>query len=245
MAADLATMLGIYVYALYALAAYSFTYRDNSFFKFAEHTYVATSIAYNASVAYGTIRFTAVEPILTGKNFTFLIPLLVGALFIFFFSKKYFWLYRFPIAVIAGTGFGLAMSGTISAQFMAQILATIPPQLKLYVVHPTLGFQGLDTLNNWLIIIMVIGTLAYFFFSIPPETALGKAARTLGIVGRWTMMIAFGSAFGNTVMTRMNLFIGVYKNLLRDYTSFIGFAVLILVVATLEGQRAKKAEQKA
>ena len=59
-----------------------------------------------------------------------------------------------------------------------------------------------------------------------------------------TMMIAFGSAFGNTVMTRMNLFIGVYKNLLRDWTSFLGFTVLILVVATLEGQRAKKAEQK-
>jgi len=47
------------------------------------------------------------------------------------------------------------------------------------------------------------------------------------------------------VMTRMNLFIGVYRNLLRDYTSFVGFAVLILVVATLEGQRAKKAGQKA
>jgi hypothetical protein len=92
---------------------------------------------------------------------------------------------------------------------------------------------------------MVLGTLAYFFFSIPSESSIGKATKTLGAVGRWTMMIAFGSAFGNTVMTRMNLFIGVYKNLLRDWTSFLGFTALILIIATLEGQRAKKTEQKA
>jgi len=242
MAVDLATMLGIYVYALYALSAYSFTYRDNSFFKFAEHSFLALAIGYNASVAYGYVRRTAIDPILTGRNMMFLVPVLVGVLFVFFFSKKYFWLYRFPIALITGSGMGLAMSGTISAQFMQQIIPTI--QLPLYVVHPVLGFQPLDTLNNWLIIIMVLGTLAYFFFSIPPETALGKATSKLGLVGRWTMMIAFGSAFGNTVMTRMNLFIGVYKNLLRDYTSFLGFAALILIVATLERQRARKAEQK-
>lgn len=243
MAADMATMLGIYVYALFALGAYSFTYKDNSFFRFAEHTYVALSIGYNASVAYGYIRFTAVKPVITGTNMLFLVPLVIGALFIFFFSKKYFWLYRFPIAIITGTGMGLAMYGSISAQFLDQIVATL--RLPLYVVDKVLGFKPMDTLNNWLIIIMVIGTLAYFFFSFPPETALGAATKKLGIIGRWTMMVAFGSAFGNTVMTRMNLFIGVYKNLLRDYTSFLGLAALILVVATLEGQRAKKSEQKA
>jgi len=240
MTTDLATMLGIYAYALFALAAYSFTYRDNVFFKLAEHTYLAVAIGYTAAVGYGYIRFTAVEPIITGKNMLWIIPLVVGFLFVFFFSKKYFWLYRFPIAMITGSGMGLAMSGTISAQFLAQITATIG--LPLVVVHPKLGFQAMDTLNNWLIIIMVIGTLAYFFFSLGPETGLGKATSKAGLIGRWTMMIAFGSAFGNTVMTRMNLFIGVYKNLLRDYTSFIGLAVLILVVATLQGRREKKPE---
>jgi len=242
MAADLATMLGIYVYALFALGAFSFTYRDNSFFKFAEHTYVALSIAYNASVAYGYIRFIAVQPVITGKDVTFLIPLAIGSLFIFFFWKKYFWLYRFPIAIITGSGMGLAMSGTISAQFLDQIIATV--RLPLYVVDKVLGFRALDTLNNWLILIMVIGTLAYFFFSIAPETPLGAATGKLGLIGRWTMMVAFGSAFGNTVMTRMNTFIGVYRSLLRDYTSFLGLAALILVVATLEAKRAKKAEQQ-
>ncbi|MCJ7506720.1 hypothetical protein MUP05_09705 [Candidatus Bathyarchaeota archaeon] len=241
MAADLVTMLGIYAYALFALGAYSFTYRDNVFFKFAEHTYLAVAIGYTAAVAYGYIRMTAIAPILTGKNTLMIVPLLLGMLFVFFFSKKYFWLYRFPIAMITGAGMGLAMSGTISAQFLVQIVSTIT--LPLVVVHPTLGFLAMDTINNWLIIIMVLGTLSYFFFSLPPESALGKATSKLGIIGRWTMMIAFGSAFGNTVMTRMNLFIGVYKNLLRDYTSFIGIAALILVVATLQGQREKKTKK--
>jgi hypothetical protein len=243
MAQDFATMLGIYVYALYALAAYSVTYRDNSFFKFAEHSYLALAVAYAGAVSYGYVRRTAIDSILTGKDWTYIFPVLFGVLYIFFFSKKYFYLYRFPMAIVTGTGVGLAMSGTISAQFIQQITATIV--LPLYVVNPLLGFQAMDTINNWLIIIMVLGTLAYFFFSIQPETAFGKVTTKLGLIGRWTMMIAFGSAFGNTVMTRMNLFIGVYKNLLRDYTSFLGLTALILIVATLEGQKAKKTEQKA
>ncbi len=243
MTQDLASMLGIYVYAFYALAAYSLTYRDNSFFKFAEHSYLALAVGYSGAVAYGYVRRTAIDPILAGKDLLSIIPVVVGILFVFFFSKRFFYLYRFPIAVVTGAGMGLAMSGTIQAQFIQQITATI--QLPLWVVHPVLGFQAMDTINNWLIIIMVLGTLAYFFFSIPPESLFGKAMTKLGIVGRWTMMIAFGSAFGNTVMTRMNLFIGVYKNLLRDYPSFLGFAALMLIVATLEGKRAKKTEQKA
>jgi len=243
MALDLATMLGIYVYALYALSCYSLTYRDNSFFKFAEHSYIALAVGYYGSVAYGYVRRTAIDSILTGKDSLMIIPVLVGILFVFFFSKKFFYLYRFPIAVVTGSGMGLAMAGTISAQFMDQIKATI--QLPLWVVHPVLGFQPMDTINNWLIIIMVLGTVAYFFFSIPPESALGKATMKLGIIGRWTMMVTFGSAFGNTVMTRMNLFIGVFNNLLRDYTSFLGLTALILIVATLQGKRANKTEQKA
>jgi len=243
MAFDPTTMLGIYVYALFALSSYSFTYRDNSFFKFAEHSYLALAVGYAGAVAYGYVRRSAIDPILTGKDVLSIIPVLIGILFVFFFSKKFFYLYRFPIAIVTGAGIGLAMSGTISAQFMQQIIPTI--QLPLWVVKPAIGFQAIDTINNWLIIIMVLGTLAYFFFSIPPESVLGKGSLKLGLIGRWTMMVAFGSAFGNTVMTRMNLFIGVYNNLLRDYTSFVGLTALILVVATVEAQRAKKSVQKA
>ena len=238
MAQDPTVMLGIYVYALFALSAYSFTYRDNIFFKFAEHTYLALAVGYTGALAYGYVRRTAIDPIITGKDLLPIIPVIIGILFVFFFSKKFFYLYRFPIAIVTGAGIGLAMSGTVSAQFMQQITATV--QLPLWVVSPNLGFQPVDTVNNWLIVLMVLGTLAYFFFSIPPESALGKSASKLGVVGKWAMMIAFGAAFGNTVMTRMNLFIGVFNNLLRDYASFIGLSALILIVATLEGQKAKK-----
>jgi len=243
MALDAATMMGIYIYSLFALSCYSFTYRDNSFFKFAEYSYLALAVGYTGALAYGYVRRTAIDPILAGKDFLPIIPVLIGVLFVFFFSKKFFYLYRFPIAIVTGAGIGLAMAGTISAQFMQQIVPTI--QLPLWVVKPVIGFQPIDTINNWLIIIMVLGTLAYFFFSIPPESFLGKSSVKLGLIGRWTMMVAFGAAFGNTVMTRMNLFIGVYNNLLRDYTSFIGLSALILIVATLEAQKAKKIEQKA
>ncbi len=48
----------------------------------------------------------------------------------------------------------------------------------------------------------------------------GNAA--LPTIGRYLMLIAFGAAFGNTVMTRMNLLIGRLIFLLRDVLGLMG-----------------------
>ncbi|GAH58167.1 unnamed protein product [marine sediment metagenome] len=44
----------------------------------------------------------------------------------------------------------------------------------------------------------------------------------LPMIGRYLMLAAFGAAFGNTVMTRMNLLIGRLVFLLRDWLMLMG-----------------------
>jgi hypothetical protein len=72
-------------------------------------------------------------------------------------------------------------------------------------------------MNHLLIIVGVISTLAYFFFSKPHRGALGVTAR----VGIWFLMLAFGASFGYTVMARISLLIGRFLFLMSDWLGVV------------------------
>ena len=64
-----------------------------------------------------------------------------------------------------------------------------------------------------LILIGVISTLIYFYFSKEHTGALGVTAK----VGIWFIMISFGAHFGYTVMGRVSLLIGRVQFLVEDW----------------------------
>jgi hypothetical protein len=63
------------------------------------------------------------------------------------------------------------------------------------------------------IVIGVIATLVYFYFSKEHKGILGGTAK----VGVWFIMIAFGAHFGYTVMGRVSLLIGRVQFLIQDW----------------------------
>ena len=65
-------------------------------------------------------------------------------------------------------------------------------------------FSLLETVNNVLLVVGVICGLVYFFFSKEHTGVFGAASR----IGIWFLMVAFGAAFGYTVMARISLLIG-------------------------------------
>lgn len=71
--------------------------------------------------------------------------------------------------------------------------------------------------GNLIIILGVITTLVYFFFSMEHKGFVGKVSR----VGITFIMIAFGAAFGYTIMARISLFIGRIQFLLSDWLGII------------------------
>jgi hypothetical protein len=78
----------------------------------------------------------------------------------------------------------------------------------------TAGAGGIDlvgTLSNIILVVGVLCGLVYFFFSKEHTGAFGGAAR----VGIWFLMVAFGAAFGYTVMARISLLIGRFEHLGR------------------------------
>ena len=213
-------LFGIWVAALLTLCIYSFLYRDNPFYRFAEHLFVGISVGYGIvlSIHQGLIPFAwkPFEAAITGdslRGFIKLIPISIGLLFFARLSPRHTWLIRYPIAILIGFGSGIAIPNVLRANIFEQTRGTIEPFAAIHA----------GTLTGWgifeavLMIAGVVCTLTYFFFSIEHRGPV----KWISKVGIAFLMIGFGSAFGNTVMGRVALLIQRVDFLLNDWLGTI------------------------
>ena len=223
-------LLAVYVAVFLTLALYSMLYKDTAWYRIAESVYLGVAVGYGVSLDLLYVRNQwatggwATPGIMLGG---FIIALVLGVLWYFRFIKQYFYLYRWPLSIIVGTGIGLALRAVIFVQFTDMIKAQV--KLNLWVAN-----DMMTTFNNILIFIMVPCVLLYFWFTGAKirETAPMKVVDK---IARYTMMAGFGSAFGYTVLTRFSMFIGRAQFLLgvtpnppENMTAFIVLGVLIL-----------------
>lgn len=214
------SLIGIWVAAFLTLSIYSVLYRDNPFYRFAEHLFVGVSVGYGIvlSIYQGFIPF-AWDPFVaavTGESptgFIKLIPIGIGLLFFARLSPQHTWLIRYPIAILIGFGSGIAIPNVLRANIFEQTRGTIAPFAEI----------AAGTLTGWgifeavLMVVGVICTLTYFFFAVEHRGPV----KWLSKVGIAFLMIGFGSAFGNTVMGRVALLIQRVDFLLSDWLHII------------------------
>lgn len=204
--------IGIWIAATLTLFIFSFLYKDNPFYKFAEHLYVGVSAAYWLIYVWSfTLHPLVFKPIFTGSRgiILALIPFILGLMMLTRLVPKISWISRWPMAFTVGLGAGLGIIGALQG--------TLFPQLKATIIPLWVPGSIYDTVNNLIIIIGVLTTIFYFFFSIEHEGIPGKIART-GII---FIMISFGASFGYTVMARVSLLIGRIGFLLSDWLKII------------------------
>jgi hypothetical protein len=216
------------------LFIFSFLYKDNPLFKLAEHLYVGVSVGYTIVKAYDTvIVHLIVKPIFEQGEIALLIPVAIGMLMLTRYVPKAAWLSRYAFAFIVGVGSGLAIPRTISSFILKQVEDTVRPLLSLA------GGDGLtfsmnllnpaSSINVIIILIGVISVLFYFFFSIE-HSGPGKIVAKTGVM---FLMIAFGAAFGYTVMARMSLLIGRLTDLIEFSDASYGNPTLWLAILTI------------
>ena len=221
---SLSRTIGIWVAAFFTLFIFSFLYRDNPFYKIAESVVVGVSAAYWMVVGF----WTTIVPNLLGKlapewinswampgldteaEYIYLVPLIMGIMLIWRLAPKGGWISRWPLAFIIGTTAGIRLIGFIHADFLGQIRNTI---MSLAVYSPETGLNFWDSIKNIIIVIGVLTTIVYFFFSIEHEGFVGQTAK----VGIWFLMITFGAAFGYTVMGRIALLAIRMEFLMNDW----------------------------
>jgi len=202
---------GIFIAAGITLSLYSFLYKDNPLFKFAENLYVGVAAAYTLNQVWYTVLLADVfNPTFDlngqtgGTNEWLLIFPVVLGLFMLtqLASDKFNWLSRIAFAFVVGLGAGLAIPRTIAANILAQMQPSMQPI--------TADLAGLNLL---IILIGVVTVLIYFFYSVEHTGAVGVASK----VGIWFLMVSFGASFGYTIMARLSLLIGRVGFLLEDW----------------------------
>ena len=213
-------------------------YKDNPFYKFAEHLLVGVSAGYVLVIDFwNNIYPNLLIPIKNGFTVLFaegratgdlaaLIPGVLGVLILTRLLPKIGWLSRWALGFYFGAWQGVIITGVMQASILAQIFGTFEkngnPVFSLalfgdFFSHPEFGKLVL-AVSGPLMILGVICTLTYFFFSTEHKGVVGGAAK-IGII---FLMVGFGASFGYTVMARISLLIGRINFLLTDWLGIIG-----------------------
>ncbi|MBN2586029.1 MAG: hypothetical protein JXR55_01925 [Candidatus Fermentibacteraceae bacterium] len=201
-------IVGIWLGALVTLCLYSFLYRDNPFYKFAEHLFVGMSAGYWVIYSIFNVLipnwWDNMLPEGGGFNWIWVIPGLFALFMLARMVPRIAGLSRLALGMIVGTGAGLNMLTFFQSNALAQVKGTIF----------SVATGGVWSIFSSLVLVVgVVSGLVYFFFSKAHTGFTGKTAN----VGITILMVAFGASFGYTIMARLSLLIGRCTFLLEDW----------------------------
>ena len=198
--------LGIWIAALLTLAALSFLYKDNPFFRFAESLFAGVSLGYYVGIVLNqTLEPNLFEPMRQdfGQNWDLLVPGLLGVMLYVRYVPKIAWVSRYALSIYVTYYIGVEFTRRIHGEVLPQIGRAMLPLSRF----------DLPTLYSAVFVVGVFSVLIYFFFS-REQNAVTRPIARLGV---WFLMISFGAAFGFTVMGRVALLIGRLNFLLQAW----------------------------
>lgn len=221
--------LSFCVAAFFTLAIFSFLYRDNPVYKFAEHVFVGVATGYGVVMAYRDTIVPRLWQHVAGGEATWYVRLAGGLLALALLMHvwpRMSWLARWPIALMVGATAGVRVVGHMQAEVVAQVEGMIEPVWRPEL--PWWSLRGVSVLGNVVVLAGVIAVLLHFFFSARRGPALRAASRA----GVMILMVTFGAHFGLTVLGRISLLIGRARDLERyGWATALAAAVVIGLIA--------------
>ncbi|UCE66240.1 MAG: hypothetical protein JSU85_15580 [Candidatus Zixiibacteriota bacterium] len=192
--------------AFLTLCIFTFLYKDNPFYKFAERLVAGVAAGYWTMLVFHKLFVDKVYHTMATGQYAYIIPILLGIGMWTRFSKKHSWISRYSIAFYIGISTGVSIPVYMYTYIFRQISATIIP---------------FTSISNVLVVIFVLCALFYFFFSKAHTGAFNIVSK----IGIYTLMIGFGAGFGLTVMGRVALLVQrilFLKDYVREVAAFIG-----------------------
>lgn len=227
---------GLWISAALTVWLLSFAFKDNAFYKLAEHLFLGVAASYSFVLALDSIIKIGITPLEGGDSST-IVPFAFGALFFAKYFRRYGWISRFGPAFVAGIGLGIAVRTAPESFILKQISASMLP---LWSPNP------LTTVTNILMTLIVMGGLAYFTFCFVPgirgtkRTAASRLYNVFSKIGIYGMMIGFATLFANTIVTRVAYLIGRLTDLIASPEASIVATILAVAAITYAYRREKK-----
>lgn len=218
----------LWIGGVLTLMIFSFLYRDNPFYKFAEHLFVGVSAAYwmvqgvwgtlmpnlIAKVAPRLVQSFMPEAAGRAPEWHYLIAAAFGVLLLTRLVSRVAWLSRWALAFVVGYSAGTNFIRYLQSDFIAQVHGTMVP----LAVRSGSGIDIAASFSHLVLIVGVLCGLVYFFFSKEHRGVVGRMSR----VGVWTLMVTFGASFGYTVMARISLLLGRVQALISWFALIAG-----------------------
>ncbi|MEE9442155.1 MAG: hypothetical protein V3V99_05755 [candidate division Zixibacteria bacterium] len=203
---NLIEFIQVWIIAFLTLSLLSFLYKDNPFYKLAEHIFAGLSAGYYVGLIWHSVILQQmIDPMFDNGKWYLFIPGILGVLMFSRFTKNYSWISRLSLAFVMGNTAGIFLISELHGKVLPQIQATMRS------IDPGQGWG--EFLLSLIIVVGVVTTLIYFYFSKEHKGVLGGVAR----VGIWFIMVSFGAHFGYTVMARISLLIGRVQFLIDDW----------------------------
>jgi hypothetical protein len=197
------TTAQIWVAAIGTLAIFSYLYGENPFWRLAEHIYVGLAAAWSVAYQFHSyVKPFVLQDLMEKGSWSLIIPAILGLLIYTRYFPGVSWLARYPLSFWIGYGAGYVL-GFTPAVYMEQITAS---------------FIKLNHLNALIVLLSLLATLMYFFFTIRRDSPVMQYGASLG---RYAIMIGLGANFGSTMLYRFSLFLARVKFLLGDWLHLV------------------------
>jgi hypothetical protein len=199
------SLFEIWIGAFVTLALFSFLYKDNPVYRLVEHVFAGLSAGYYWGLIWESVILQQLwHPFKDNHQYWLIVPFILGLLMFSRFVKKYSWISRISLAFVMGNTAGIFL--------ISQLHGFVLPQMRSTMTAQVANGQ-IDYVLTAIVVVGVISTLIYFYFSKEHKGILGATAK----VGIWFIMIAFGAHFGYTVMGRVSLLIGRVQFLIETW----------------------------
>ncbi len=203
----MSTDVTVWISAALTVAMLSMVFaKENPFYKLGVHMYIGIGMGHVVVMSFNVIKTTGWQPLVKDGKTILLVPLLLGLLLFGRFSKKVAPYARCVVSLILAVAAGLGIRGSVDAQFLSQIRAT---------------FISPKSLSDLVIIVGVVSTLAYFFFTKPYASKLAGPLAYAPRVGRWMMMLCFGASFASASAGFLSKLITRVMFLVKDWLGLI------------------------
>ncbi len=227
--------VGVWLAAIVTLGIYSYLWRENRFYRLLLHLMIGLGVGYNFVITWKQVLAPLWwQPMVAGfaaigQGFApgsaqalWLLVGLLGLLWYFQLSRRYFWLARIVIGLMLGASAGVVFKQQLLLN-MPQFADSLRPLLARADGSPLVSdspapFSLAMSLNNLIFVATLVCVMVYFLFSFEHRS---KPVRGAARAGRWLLMLSFGAFFGNTVMTRLAVFLERVEFLLRDWLRLI------------------------
>ena len=114
------------------------------------------------------------------------------------------------MALFVSVGLGVGARASLETDIFKQIQATASLNI--------IGTDPMTAFNNLVFIVGVICATVYFFFTIGTITTESEnPLQYVRTLGRYYLLISFGTRFGATIMSRLSLFLGRLNFLLFEW----------------------------